>query len=62
MNSLPLTFLKHVILNKKVSWGMSLSCSCEMLGPFKNVLTVHALYLRMRYTWALTWMDWSGSL
>ena len=33
----------HVILNKKVYWGM-----------FKNVLTVYALDTDMRYTQALT--------
>ena len=27
----------HAILNKKVSWGMSLSCSCEELWPFKEM-------------------------
>ena len=44
----------HVILNKKVYWGMSLSCSCEKLWQFKNVLTVYAMYMSLRYTHALT--------
>ena len=26
----------HATLNKKVYWGMSLSCSCEELWPFIN--------------------------
>ena len=43
---------KHVILNKTVSCGMSLSCSCEKLWSFQNVLTVSADW----YTQTLKWL------